>query len=241
MMTKNIKSITNPKLRLDILTPQEVQRIHAATLWIIENVGVRFPSQRALEIWEAHGATVDRETPDRARPARADRRRAEALPARLHPGARDPAQDLPLDGNHVYLGTDGCGVEVIDLHTGKRRSSVLQDVADIARVADATEEVAFHWVPVSAQDKPAETRGLHEIQAIWENSTKHVQTESIYNDREARAAIEMAAAIAGGTRSAAPAPGALADAVHRLRRWVTMAAAWTPPWWPPKPASRPAS
>ena len=31
-MTKNIKSITNPKLRLDILTPQEVQRIHEATL-----------------------------------------------------------------------------------------------------------------------------------------------------------------------------------------------------------------
>ena len=52
---------------------------------------------------------------------------------------------------------------------------------DIARVADATEEVAFHWVAVSAQDAPVEARGLHEIKAVWENSTKHVQTESIYN------------------------------------------------------------
>jgi trimethylamine---corrinoid protein Co-methyltransferase len=43
------------------LTPQEVQKIHDATLHIIENVGVRFPSKRALEIWEANGATVDRE------------------------------------------------------------------------------------------------------------------------------------------------------------------------------------
>jgi trimethylamine--corrinoid protein Co-methyltransferase len=58
--------------------------------------------------------------------------------------------------------------------------------------------VAFHWVPVSAQDMPPETRGLHEIKVIWENSTKHVQTESIYNEREGRAAIEMAAIIAGG-------------------------------------------
>ena len=40
--------------------------------------------------------------------------------------------------------------------------------------------------------------GLHELKAIWENSTKHVQTESIYSEKEARAAIEMAAAIAGG-------------------------------------------
>jgi trimethylamine--corrinoid protein Co-methyltransferase len=198
-MTKNIKSITNPKLRLDILTPDEVQRIHEATLWIIENVGVRFPSGRAMDIWESHGATVDREKQVvRAQPELIE----EALklcPPAYTLAARDPVQDLPLDGNHVYLGTDGCGVEIIDIHTGVRRSSVLQDVADIARLADATEEVAFHWVPVSAQDAPPGTRGLHEIRAIWENTTKHVQTESIYNEREARAAVEMAALIAGGT------------------------------------------
>ncbi len=65
-------------------------------------------------------------------------------------------------------------------------------------MADATEEVAFHWVPVSAQDTPAEARGLHEIKAVWENSTKHVQTESIYNVHEAKAAMEMAALLVGG-------------------------------------------
>jgi trimethylamine--corrinoid protein Co-methyltransferase len=53
-------------------------------------------------------------------------------------------------------------------------------------------------VPLSAQDKLPETRGLHEIKTIWENSTKHVQTESIYNEAEARAAVEMAALIIGG-------------------------------------------
>jgi trimethylamine--corrinoid protein Co-methyltransferase len=112
--------------------------------------------------------------------------------------ARDPQQDLQLDGNHVHLGTDGCGVEVIDIDTGEKRTSCLQDVRDIARVADATEEVAFHWVPVSAQDTSVEARGLHEVKAVWENSTKHVQTESIYNVDEAKAAIEMAALIVGG-------------------------------------------
>ena len=46
-MPKTIKSITNPKLHLEVLTPQEVKKIHDATLWIIEKVGVRFPSKRA--------------------------------------------------------------------------------------------------------------------------------------------------------------------------------------------------
>jgi trimethylamine---corrinoid protein Co-methyltransferase len=198
-MPKPIKSITNPKLHLEILTPQEVEKIHAATLWIIEKVGVRFPSRRALDIWAENGAVVDAEKMVvRARPELIEDALKNCPP--VYPlAARDPHQDLPLDGNHVYVGTDGCGVEVIDIHTGERRVSCLQDVRDIARIADATEEVAFHWVPVSAQDKPAATRGLHEIKAIWENSTKHVQTESIYNEREARAAIEMAGLVAGGT------------------------------------------
>lgn len=196
-MSKAIKSITHPKLSLNILTPQEVQRIHEATLTIIEKIGVRFPSKRALEIWESHGAAVDHERMIvRVKPHIIEAALKTAPPAYTL-CARDPQQDCPLDGNHVFLGTDGCGVEIIDLDTQVKRTSVLQDVADIARLADATEEIGFHWVALSAQDKPPETRGLHEIKALWANSTKHVQSESVYNEREARSAIEMAIAVAG--------------------------------------------
>ncbi|MBN2117425.1 MAG: trimethylamine methyltransferase family protein [Anaerolineales bacterium] len=197
-MSKNIKSISNPKLKLEVLTAEEVKKIHEATLWIIEHVGVRFPSQRALEIWEANGATVDHEKKIVRVKGDVIEEALQKCPPAYPLAARDPGQDLPLDGNHVYLGTDGCGVEVIDLQTGQKRTSCLRDVQEIARVADATEEVAFHWVAVSAQDTPPESRGLHEIKAIWESSTKHLQTESIYTVHEASAALEMAALIAGG-------------------------------------------
>ncbi len=197
-MPGKIKSITNPKVRLEVLTPQDVQKIHAATLQIIEKTGIRFPSRRALDIWQSFGAEVDpQKMVVRAKPDLIEKALKTAPPAYAL-GARDPSQDCPMDGNHVFLGTDGCGVEIMDLNTNQRRTTTLQDVVDIVRLADATEEIGFHWVAVSAQDKPVETRGLHEIKAAWENSTKHVQTESIYNEREARAAIEMAAAIVGG-------------------------------------------
>jgi trimethylamine--corrinoid protein Co-methyltransferase len=197
-MSKQIKSISNPKLKLEILTTEEIKKIHEATLWIIEHVGVRFPSQRALEIWQANGATVDREKKIVRVKGDVIEEALKKCPPAYSLAARDPQQDLPLDGNHVFLGTDGCGVEVIDIHTGQKRTSCLSDVRDIARVADATEEVAFHWVAVSAQDTPVEARGLYEIKTVWENSTKHVQTESIYNVHEAKAAMEMAALVVGG-------------------------------------------
>lgn len=196
-MSGKIKSITNPKLSLEILSPEEIQRIHTATLDVIENTGVRFPSKRALDIWEDHGASVDRITSIVKVPGHIIEDALKLAPPSYNLAARDPEQDLPLDGNHVFLGTDGCGVEVLDINTGKRRMSTWQDVADIARIGDGLEEIAFHWVAVSAQDMPAKTRGLHELRAIWENSSKHVQTESIYNEREARASLEMASVIAG--------------------------------------------
>ena len=197
-MGRPIKPITNPRLSLNILTPDEVKRIHAATLDVIENVGVRFPSHKALDIWEAHGAKVNRETFVVKAPGALIEKALKSAPPAYALAARDPSQDLMMDGNHVFLGTDGCGVEVIDMYTGERRRSCLKDVGEIARVADYLEEVAFHWVAVSAQDCPPATRGLHELKSIWENSTKHAQTESIYSEKEAHAAIEMAAAIAGG-------------------------------------------
>jgi trimethylamine---corrinoid protein Co-methyltransferase len=197
-MPKAIKSITNPKLRLEVLTSQEIKKIHDATLWIIEKVGVRFPSKHALDIWAAHGGIVDAGKMVVRAKAELIEEALKTCPPIYPLCARDQQQDLSLDGNHVFVGTDGCGVEVLDIQTGLRRTSCLQDVRDISRIADATEEVAFHWVPVSAQDMPPGTRGLHEIRAVWENSTKHVQTESIYNEREAHAAMEMAGLLVGG-------------------------------------------
>lgn len=197
-MSKQIKSITNPKLKLDILSSEEVRRIHTATLDVIENAGVRFPSEKALEIWASHGAQVDRKKMVVKAPGDLIESALKTAPPAYTLAARDPSQDLLMDGNHVFLGTDGCGVEVIDIHSGERRRSCLQDVADIARVADDLEEIAFHWTAVSAQDYPPHSRSLHELKAIWENSTKHVQTESVYSEAESRAAIEMASVVAGG-------------------------------------------
>ena len=197
-MPNEIKSISNPRLKLEILSPEEIDRIHHTTLDIVEKVGVRFPSQNALKIWESNGAQVDWSSSVVKIPSNLLEESIKLAPPVYTLSARQIEQDLPLDGNHVYLGTDGCGVEVIDLNSGSRRRSCLQDVIDIARVADYTSEIGFHWVAVSAQDYPAESRGLHEILAIWENSTKHIQSESIYSVKEARAAVEMAMAIAGG-------------------------------------------
>ncbi len=184
--------------RLEVLSPAAIRRIHEATLEVIEKVGVRFPSEQALDIWAAHGATVDRATSIVKVPAHIMEAALRTAPPAYTLAARNPAQDLPLDGHHVHVATDGCGIEVLDPWTLEVRRSTLADVGDIARVADALPQVGFHWVAVSAQDVDPATRTHEELLAVWRNSTKHVQTETVVTGPDARTAIDMAAAVAGG-------------------------------------------
>lgn len=197
-MPGKIKSVHDPRISLNILSKEDVQKIHTATLDIIESVGVRFPSHKALDILEANHAQVDRQKMIAKIPGHIIEEALSKAPPVYTLAAIDPSLDLPLDGTYSHLGTDGCGVEILDAFTGERRRTTKKDVQDVARVADYLDEIAFHWVPISAQDCPPQSRSLHELEAIWLVSKKHLQTESIINENEMKTAIDMAAAIVGG-------------------------------------------
>ena len=182
--------------RLRVLTDEQLDQLKGATLEILEQVGIHCPSPRALAIYRDHGATVDSETgrvklgPDLILDAMSRAPRFYTLGARLQ------SFDLRLDGTAMYCATDGCGTATIDLVTRTRRTSVKEDVAMMARVADYLSSVSFYWPIVSAQDYPA-TAPLHELHASFKNTVKHVQTETVMDEMMARYAVEMARVIAG--------------------------------------------
>jgi trimethylamine--corrinoid protein Co-methyltransferase len=191
----NIKPI-KPKLSLDVLNRAEIESIQAATLELLEVVGVRFPSNRALHIFSEHGAQVDKDrqivrlSPDLVIKAISQAPRSYKLVGRAD------GTSLLLDGVQSYFGTDGVGVETVDFNTGANRSSIKQDVATMARIADALSSIAFYWPMVSAQDFGA-LAALHEIETSFNNTAKHVQTVTSVNTFLAGYAVRMAEVIAG--------------------------------------------
>ncbi len=198
MKKQPIKPI-KPKLRLEFLSKEDILRIHEAALKVMQETGVRFPSSKALDIFEANGCEVNRETQVVKIPPSVVERALKTAPSTYTLAARDPANDLPLDGEHCYLSTDGCGVEVYDFETGEKRLSTKQDIYDSARVADYLDAIAFYWGPmVSAQDVDASVRPLHELQAAFMGTSKHVQPETIISEEIAEYCVEMAAMIVGG-------------------------------------------
>lgn len=189
-----------PQLGLEVLSQSDIRRIHEASLEVLEQTGVRFPSTEALDLLEDAGAKIDRAAQVARIPAKVVMDAIAQAPATYTLAARDPVNDLLLDGRHCYLSTDGCGVEIYDLATRARRTSTRRDVYETARVADALGEISFIWGPmVSAQDVPAVSRGLHELLACFEGSAKHVQPETIIDRESAEAAIALAGLLVGGT------------------------------------------
>jgi len=192
----NIKPIQS-KLRTDVLSTDQVADIRAGTLHILETVGVHFPSERALRIFAEHGAQVDAESqivrlsPDLVMEAMSFAPRTYTLSGRVE------GTDLTLDGTSSYFSTDGCGTETIDLKTGEPRSSCKDDVAMMARVADYLSSISFYWPIVSAQDYGS-LAPLHELDASFNNTVKHIQSATIIGEKMANFSLRMAEVIAGG-------------------------------------------
>lgn len=185
-----------PGYHLRILSDEQLGQFKAATLEILEEVGIHCPSEKALAIYAEHGAQADFETQIVKLPPGVVLEAMSHAPRFYTMGARSPAYDLKLDGTAMYCATDGCGVETIDFETRQRRPSVKDDVAKMARVSDYLSSVGFYWPIVSAQDHPA-TAPLHELDASFNNTVKHVQSETVMDEPTARYAVEMAKVIAG--------------------------------------------
>jgi trimethylamine--corrinoid protein Co-methyltransferase len=193
----DIKPIQS-KLRVDVLSAEQVAKIKAATLRVLETVGVHFPSEYALSVFAEHGAKVDTGSQIVRLPRELVLEAMSQAPRTYPLAGRTEGTDMVLDGSSSYFSTDGCGTETIDLETGEQRSSRKEDVAMMARVADYLSSISFYWPIVSAQDY-GRAAPLHELEASFNNTVKHIQSATIIGGKIAHSSLRLAEVIAGGS------------------------------------------
>jgi trimethylamine---corrinoid protein Co-methyltransferase len=186
-------------VRLRLPDDGSIDRLKQASLQILERVGVRFDSPRALSILKEHGAHVDAESHVVRFPPQLVLEAMARAPRHFVLSARDPSCDLDLASGNTYCTTDGCGTQIVDFETRQLRSSTKADVAAVTRLVDALPGLAFWWPTVAAGDHGAAAQ-LHELDAGFCNTVKHLQA-FVQGERQARWAVEMARAVAGGAEA----------------------------------------
>jgi trimethylamine--corrinoid protein Co-methyltransferase len=185
-----------PAYQIRILSDAQLEQFKSSTLEILENIGFHCPSEQALKIYAEHDAEVDFDTQIvKLSPGLVFAALSHA-PRYYTMGGRTEAFDLDLSKGVTYEATDGTGTKTIDYVTRELRSSVKDDVAKSARVADYLTSISFYWPMVSAQDHP-NAPSLHELDASFNNTLKHVQTPTVVEEITTRYAVEMAKVVAG--------------------------------------------
>ena len=108
--------------KIEILSQEELEQIHQATLEILEEVGCRLPHDRVLNLLEERGATVDRETGI----ARLPRALVETALRETRPILDENA---PLPFRHgSYMAHPGNQANIIDYQATSRRQGITEDV-----------------------------------------------------------------------------------------------------------------
>jgi len=190
-----IEPIKTP-YKLNFLDDQQLDNLQEATLSILENTGVQFPSDKALAIFAEHGANVDHDSKIIKIPRDLVKKAMSTVPRYFTLGARNPDFDLQLQDGCSYFTNDGCGHKVIDSLTGEQRASTKADVGMMARINDYLSSMSFSWTMVSAQDCGV-TSPLHEMDITWRNNTKHYQSVTMMGEEICRYGVEMATVLRG--------------------------------------------
>lgn len=117
-----------------LLTQQQVERTHSASLEILENVGILVRNEKARSIFAQHGCRVDTETQIVKFPPGVVEKFRVMLPPTFTFHGRDPKYDrtLPQDGPIIVTGSSA--PDVIDPLTGHSRRARSDDIARIAHL-----------------------------------------------------------------------------------------------------------
>jgi len=165
------------RMQSSFLSEEERRIIHADSMKILEEIGVKFPSEQVLALLAAGGAKVDNDRQVAYISEVMVKKAIAAAPKTLTLGARNPEFDFKMPSSFSGYNLDGCGVNVLDFNTGSRRPAVLSDVADAARIFDEMDLGYVHWSPVSPRDVPSESVGMTITATSLMNTAKHVQDE----------------------------------------------------------------
>ncbi|MBW2611823.1 MAG: trimethylamine methyltransferase family protein [Deltaproteobacteria bacterium] len=183
-------------LSLNILTDDELDEIHLATLEILEKTGLFVEDEEALAIFDGGGAFVDAKKKIVKFPSYVVEDCVRSAPSKVVLAGRDPQNDIVLESNRVGFTNFGEGVQLVDPVNGQLRQTTKSDVADSAKLVDYLSDVDVYERAVGAHDVPQEVGAIHCAEACLSNTTKHVLISPI-NGYQLEKIVAMATAIAG--------------------------------------------
>lgn len=187
-----------PQLRL--LNQERIKKLHSAATEILERTGLNVHHAKLRGQLEDAGARLGDGPRVYMPPAMVEHALSTAKKnVIVHNRLGEPS--MPLGPHQIYFGTGSDLINTLDLHSKERRSSLLKDVADSARVCDAFDEYDFVMSFALPSDVPNDNAEPQQYRAILENTIKPAIMTSFSGQEALERMHEMACAVAGGDQA----------------------------------------
>ena len=186
----------NSGFSLNVMTDDEANEIHLATLEVMKEIGVFVESDEALAVLDGGGCRIDTQTKTVKFPAWVVEEAIRSAPASFRACGRRPEDDVALEDNRVTFTNFGEGIMFVDPYTGEHRDTTKADIEKAARIIDALEHIETYERAMCSHDKPPEVQALHNAEASLTNTAKHHWLCPVDRSQAAKI-IEMCAAIVG--------------------------------------------
>jgi trimethylamine--corrinoid protein Co-methyltransferase len=188
-----------------VLTPEQIERIHNASLAILERVGVHVPHEDMLSRLGDAGAKIDLATQRARIPADLVARCVQSAGKTFTLYGRDLAKTAEFGvGKRNYNSIAG-EASWVDEVGAPRRYARLSDVGTAARFVDALEAINVAGAMTDPQDLPVAARCVAVLAELIRNTTKPV-TFWFHDRASARFLVEMMIALRGDEERAARYP-----------------------------------
>ena len=189
------------KMRLTVLSSEDIDRIHEASLQILRTLGVRIRHSEMRSLFLAAGAEVDESTEVVRIPERVVWHCLESAGKTFTLYGRDRTKQAKYGvGVRNYNSIAGEAFWVDDTCT-QRRYATLDDVAVASRFADGLPLINLVGAMADPQELPAEYRCVAVAATQLKNTTKPIHFW--FSDRaSARYVLEILAAVSGSEEEA---------------------------------------
>jgi len=186
----------------------QLDQIHLATLEVLRRTGVRVHESESLNLLQEAGGVVSDGNLVRI-PPNVIEDALDTTPSRVVMCKRTGEPGMYLEGQRTYFGTGSDLPNTRDLETGERRLSLLSDVKNTARLADALPNLDFVMSMALPSDAPTMTSDRRSFLAMVENTVKPL-VFTAWDETGLADIIAMAEVIAGGAQELSLKPFLLA-------------------------------
>jgi len=203
--------------RMRVLNEEQARAIHHAALEILEQTGFVMEHHQVQRMLLDAGCRLDKEG-RLLMPARLVEYALKSAPRQVTLYDQQGRRTMPLVNGNFYFGTGSDTIFTIDLGTGERRRTVLQDTANFARLVDGLDNMDFSMSMGNPTDAPIEEIYVHVFAEMVKNSNKPICFIAD-SGKDIAKIHDIASLVAGGEEALARRPFILnySEAISPLR------------------------